>query len=319
MPHPKFSVLLPTHNRSDVLGLAIASVLQQTCIDFELLIVADGCTDDTASVVASLTDPRIRFFDLPKAPYFGYANRNMALREARGELIAFAAHDDLLLPDHLECMAALLAREQADWGYSQPLWVSTDGYIVPFYTNLTIRDELESFLHKGNTIPAACIVHTRAILEQVGYWPEDLTSMADWALWRKMISASSHKLAYLATPTNLHFSANWKKSRFADMLDVKTWVELAEKMPWWPAILHIPPHQGQTEQAAIWLHMQVAGPAWGNAMRDAIDLVTDRIAWIAIKKISRRDWKQRLVHLRRNGLWAGILRFGSSFLKNEAL
>ena len=309
MPNPKFSVLLPTHNRSEVLGLAIASVLQQTCADFELLIVADGCTDDTAAVVASFADPRIKFFDLPKAPHFGYANRNVALREARGDLIAFAAHDDLLFPDHLECMASLLAREQADWGYSQPLWVSTDGYIVPFYTNLTLKDELEFFLHKANTIPAACIVHTRAILEQVGYWPENMTFMADWMLWRMMISSSSRKLAYLAKPTNLHFSANWKKSRFAGMLDVKTLVELAERMPWWPAILHIPPLQGQAEQAAIWSHIQIAGVAWANAMRDAVDLVTDRIAWSTVKKISRRDWRQRLVHLRNYGLTAGILRY----------
>ena len=152
--NPKFSVLLPTHNRGDVLELAIASVLAQTEPDFELLIVADGCTDNTCDVIARFNDSRIRLFNLPKAPHFGYANRNIALRESRGRLIAFVAHDDLLLQDHLELMGNLLDSSKASWGYSRPLWVSTDGIIVPFCTNLNLGDEREYFLGRRNTIPA---------------------------------------------------------------------------------------------------------------------------------------------------------------------
>src|SRR5271156_1868329 len=143
---PRFSVLLTTHNRSNLLRCAILSVLPQTEDDFELLIVGDGCTDNSAAIVAAFNDTRIRWFDLPKAPYFGYANRNVALRKAAGEYIAFVSDDDLVLPDHLALLAATLEKSDAEWAYNRPLWVTDDGFVVPFANNLLNSDELDNFL-----------------------------------------------------------------------------------------------------------------------------------------------------------------------------
>ena len=284
MARPRVSVLLPTHNRADVLGLAIASVLSQSEPDFELLIVADGCTDGTREVVTGFSDRRIRLFDLPKAPHFGYANRNIALREARGELVAYAAHDDLMLPDHLQLLADLLRRTRLDWGYSRPLWVSSDGVIVPFCTNLALADELQHFLGGGNTIPSCCVVHSRVALERAGYWPQDLPSGADWALWRRMIGASPGSIAYQREPTSLHFSADWKRSRFSGMTEVKTLLAIASGAPWWPAILRHPP-AGEPEQAAIWRAIEAGGAAWVAELRQATGTVVDRLAWTAVRDL----------------------------------
>lgn len=285
--NPRFSILLPTHNRADVLGLAIASVLAQTEPDFELLIVADGCTDSTCDVIAKFNDERIRLFDLPKAPHFGYANRNIALRESRGRLIAFMAHDDLLLADHLELMGNLLDCSKASWGYSRPLWVSTDGIIVPFCTNLTLADEYRYFFESHNTIPAICVVHTRTALERAGFWPENLAAAADWELWKRIIKNSSGHLAFLRQPTTLHFSADWKRSRHSRMKEVETLLSMADHAEWWPEILRYMPkgeknRTNELEQALLWKAIKSGNTSWISALRIAIDTVIDRIAWTAI-------------------------------------
>ena len=166
-----------------MVGLAIQSVLDQSQRDFELLVVGDGCTDETAEVVRAFNDPRVRWFDLPKAPGFGYANRNIALREATGALIAFMAHDDLMMPDHLQIMETAFGETTVEWAYSRPLWVSDDGVVIPFAVDLRMPDQFDVFLRHHNSVPASCVVYRRSLHERVGPWPEEVESSADWEMW----------------------------------------------------------------------------------------------------------------------------------------
>ena len=78
---PLLTILLPTHTRVETLEWALASIANQTLENFEVLVCGDGCTDATAELVLTRmkTDPRIRFYDLPKAPGFGYANRKASM------------------------------------------------------------------------------------------------------------------------------------------------------------------------------------------------------------------------------------------------
>jgi glycosyltransferase involved in cell wall biosynthesis len=273
---PRFSILLPTHNRADVIGYAIRSVLWQTEQDFELLIVGDGCTDRTAEVVASFSDPRIRWFDLPKAPLSGFANRNLALRQARGRYIAYAQHDDIMFPDHLAKLAAAAEAAGARWCYSRPLWVTRDGVVVPYAVNLTNADELAYFFRGQNTIPSCCVLHTRECLERVGYWPEDV-AMADWIYWHRIIESDPcHVLAYCLEPTVLHFRAAWKTG---DAKPVAQLAAIARGAPWWPRILIADVPQGVTEQAIVFDAIQSGGMSYVAEFRTAIDRLIERLAW----------------------------------------
>ncbi len=99
---PKVSVIIPTYNRAHIVGEAIASVLAQTCRDFEAIVVDDGSTDETRAVIDRYVE---QYGDQVKYLYQENAGsaaaRNIGIRAARGDLIAFLDSDDLWLPHHL--------------------------------------------------------------------------------------------------------------------------------------------------------------------------------------------------------------------------
>jgi hypothetical protein len=275
---PRHSLILPTHNRADVVGFAIRSVLDQTDGDFELFVVGDGCTDATGAVVQSFDDTRVHWLDLPKAPHYGYANRNIALKQASGEFIAYIAHDDLLFPDHLARLSAQLDREHADWIFSRPLWVSMQGVVVPYSVTLLHDDERRSYMVEGNPIPMSCVMHRRRVIEYAGWWPDDVPSSADWVYW-KSILANGGVLASHRQPTTLHFVADWRRAHGLGQPEAMTLLHLAETSPWWPETLRAKIAGGETEQAVFYRWMKGGGMRAADELRQAIDVVIDRLAW----------------------------------------
>ncbi len=105
---PQVSVLLPTFNQATFLRRAVRSLLLQTCSDWELLIVDDGSTDETPSLIAQFrTDPRVRDWRMPANEGLGVA-LNHALAAARAPLIAYLPSDDFYYPTHLASLIACL-------------------------------------------------------------------------------------------------------------------------------------------------------------------------------------------------------------------
>lgn len=184
MLEPLVSIVTATYNRSNVLRFAVESVLRSTLRDWELIVVGDACTDDTADVVGSFGDARIRFVDLPRNCGEQSGPNNEGLRLARGRYIAFLNHDDLWTPRHLEVCTAGLERLGADLVFSLSLTLDHRG-----------RTRLAGVTGAGDYdrlafIPASSWVFRRALADRVGPWrPAQtlyLAPSADWLdrAWR---------------------------------------------------------------------------------------------------------------------------------------
>lgn len=98
---PKISVITPTYNRAHLLPRVWASLKAQTFSDFEWIVVDDGSTDETESVVASFKDPRIRYIRLPENRGVNTA-RNRGIEASRAPYLVFLDSDDEIVPEALE-------------------------------------------------------------------------------------------------------------------------------------------------------------------------------------------------------------------------
>ena len=88
--------MIPTYNRIALLQKAILSVIGQTYDNWELIVVDDGSTDDTARVIRSMEDPRITIIEVPHCGHIGNL-RNTGAWAGRGMWIAFLDSDDVRL------------------------------------------------------------------------------------------------------------------------------------------------------------------------------------------------------------------------------
>lgn len=171
---PLVSAAIITHNRARYLEDAITSVLEQTCRDFELIVVDDGSTDDTDVVVAPYLD-RIRY--VRQEQRGKAAARNAAVQLAQGELIAFCDSDDAWYPDRLA--RQLTAFEQApDVGmvHGHVTVIDSAGRVLPDRT-AAVQSEFGSAHRNGATYASyasdcRCLSSTilvkREVFETVG-------------------------------------------------------------------------------------------------------------------------------------------------------
>lgn len=120
------SIIMPSYNTAPYIKETIQSVLDQIYTNWELIIVDDCSTDNTEEVLATIDDSRIRYFKNEKNS--GAAvSRNKALREAKGQWIAFLDSDDLWMPEKLEKQINFMKKNGYSFSYTNYEEIDVDG------------------------------------------------------------------------------------------------------------------------------------------------------------------------------------------------
>lgn len=199
---PRVTVIIATYNWSSVLRCSVASVLRQTFTDFELLVVGDGCTDDSAAVVAEAADRRVHWINLPANTGHQSGPNNEGLRRARGEIVAYLGHDDLWLPHHLDAVVGALDRTASALAYSVAAFVDGDGR-----TWATMPRPQDG--HFGAPLSVA---HRKRLTDEMGGWRDyrDLIEAPDTELWRRA-PARGYRLTFVPRLTGVKFPASLRQ------------------------------------------------------------------------------------------------------------
>ncbi|MGE3958193.1 MAG: glycosyltransferase family 2 protein [Vicinamibacterales bacterium] len=159
---PRVSVVIATYNSSRVLRCALQSVCAQTYDDFDVWIVGDACTDDSAAVVEAFGDRRLHWVNLPSRVGGQYGPNNEGLRRASGEFIAYLGHDDLWFPWHLASVMAVVDQTGADFAYGGVVFMGPEGP-REVYGNRKERAQV-------SVSPPSGWLHRRAIVDTCGPW-----------------------------------------------------------------------------------------------------------------------------------------------------
>jgi glycosyltransferase involved in cell wall biosynthesis len=192
---PLVSIILPTFGRLNYLRPAVASAFRQTFHDWELIIADDGSDDETRAYLRTLeNDRRVTVVWLAHTGIPAIV-RNAALREARGEYIAFLDSDDLWASDKLaRQLKTLRSRPACGWSYTavshidgsgQPLaepvfgpWLPCDGAVF------------ERLVTGPVVIRTPGVLAVRELIARVGGFDESIHSGEDYDLWLRLALAS---------------------------------------------------------------------------------------------------------------------------------
>jgi MoaA/NifB/PqqE/SkfB family radical SAM enzyme len=195
---PLFSVVMAARNRAAWIGQAAASIQAQTFADWELIIVDDGSADNTPEVAARLcADSRIRYF---AQPFLGQsAARNLGLRHAKGEIIAYLDSDNLWYPNFLQAAAVAFALDRRiTCAYGALMSVLHNGG-TPSAPQILFCEFDRGALLQENFIDLNVFIHRRALIDMYGVFDENLTRLVDWDIVLRYTSkAPAFRLPVLA-------------------------------------------------------------------------------------------------------------------------
>jgi hypothetical protein len=196
--HPKITVIMPVYNGEKYLEIAINSILNQTFTNFELIVIDDGSTDNSAEIINSYQDQRIKLIKnnvnlgMPRS-------RNKCLQESSGEYVAFLDCDDYAYPSRLA--------EQLEFMENNPDFGMVGSWVELIDENGDLTGKVWKYLEPDQKIPSTLLFHN--------YFAHSAVFIRRSALYAVEINGEFYKQDYPNAP------------------DYDLWVRISRKFPVW--------------------------------------------------------------------------------------
>ena len=121
--HPRLSIIIPVYNKEESLNKCIGSILNQSFSDYEILLIDDGSTDNSAALCESLAKEHQCIRPFHKKNGGVSSARNMGLDNAKGDFVTFVDADDEITPDAYSLMVEKIEREGIDYVFTGVVWI----------------------------------------------------------------------------------------------------------------------------------------------------------------------------------------------------
>jgi glycosyltransferase involved in cell wall biosynthesis len=194
---PKVSVIIPSYKTADLIAACLDSVFAQTYSDFEAIIVNDG-SPDTPELEKVLQPYMDRIVYIKQENKRAAGARNNAIRQARGEFVAFLDSDDTWMPDHLSSQIQLFAEDPSlDLVYCDGILMGDPTQECKFMEKCpsTGRATFDALIVERCQIPISTVVARKRTLVAAGLFDEKLLRCDDYDMWVRS-AFSGAKIGY---------------------------------------------------------------------------------------------------------------------------
>jgi glycosyltransferase involved in cell wall biosynthesis len=197
--NPLISIIVPSYNHGHLIHRALNSILAQTYLYWEVIIVDNHSSDKTEEIVSNFSEKRFRFYKINNNGVIA-ASRNFGIKKALGEWIAFLDSDDWWEPEKLDKAINYASKRKADLVFHNLKIVRKN--FLPFGRSIGFYDYSKSafnnLLYAGNSIPNSSVVIKKSTLQAVNLISEDKSKISweDYDCWLK-VSKLTNNFAYL--------------------------------------------------------------------------------------------------------------------------
>lgn len=202
---PIVSVLIPSYNHGRFIEIALKDVFAQTCVDYEIVVVDDGSTDDSAAILQTYAD-RIQLFTQRNIGTYPTLNRLIA--ESSGKYLAILNSDDRWAETKLMKQAALMdSNPHVGLVHTGGQFIDGEGRILPgnplgFEWPTTPCGNIIEALVRFNKIIASSVMVRRECFERLGNFNERLFGSGDWEMWFRI--ALEYDIAFIDEPLTFY-------------------------------------------------------------------------------------------------------------------